>query len=246
VALPVLARKPEGRRVRRALKVLRQMTRTAGASRDLDVMAGLLDRHLKETPVHSPELKLLRRRLMEARRRSHRRMADGMLDLEIAGLRRDLRVVQSRHAESLFTVLLRLRQARDAQGEEAAAALRRLDDAYAPEALHRLRVKLRRLRYLAELQDAVRAQQSDAAALFKQLQDGLGQVQDHFLLSSWMGVQAGRAASRGAAALQAEAAALAAQFLARSRDHHAQVLATRPLERVEQALNAMGRTRGAA
>jgi hypothetical protein len=37
VALPLLAKKPEGRRVRRSLEVLRELTRTAGGSRDLDV-----------------------------------------------------------------------------------------------------------------------------------------------------------------------------------------------------------------
>jgi CHAD domain-containing protein len=246
VALPVLARKPEGKRVRRALKTLREMTRTAGASRDFDVMAVALDASIKQTGDHSPEMKVLRRRLLDARRRSHARMADGMLDLEIAALRRDLRAIQQRHAESLFTVLLRTRQARDAKGEEALAILHRLQDSFEPEALHALRRRLRRLRYLAELMDTVRAQQSEAPALFKQLQDGLGQVQDTFLLSSWMAVQAGRAAGRNADALHAHASALATQFLARSREHHAAVLALRPIDRVSEALAAMGRARGVA
>jgi CHAD domain-containing protein len=246
VALPILARKPEGKRVRRALKILRQMTRTAGASRDLDVMVTLLDGHMKELPVHSPALKVLRRRLLDARRRSQRRMADGMLDLEIAGVRRDLRAIQGRHAESVFTVLLRLRQARDAEGEEVAAILVRLREAFEPEALHQLRIKLRRLRYLAELLDAVRAQQSEAPALFKLLQDGLGHIHDAFMLSAWAGAQAGRAASRGQAEMQAEAAALSAHFLGRSREHHAALLSIQPVERVHEALNAMGRSRGAA
>jgi CHAD domain-containing protein len=246
VALPLLARKPEGKRVRRALRTLRQMTRTAGASRDFDVMAVSLDQYIKQSGEGSPEMKLLRRRLLDARRRSHGRMAEGMLDLEIAALRRDLRAVQERHAESLFTVLLRMRQARDANGDEVLAILHRLEDSYQPETLHLLRRRLRRLRYLAELQNAVRAQESEAPALFKQLQDGLGLVQDNFLLSSWMGVQAGRAAGRGEAALHAQASALAAHFLARSREHHAAVLALRPLDRVAEALSAMGRARGAA
>src|SRR5262245_48114862 len=38
VALPLLSLRPDGRRVRRAVTLLRDLTRAAGASRDLDVM----------------------------------------------------------------------------------------------------------------------------------------------------------------------------------------------------------------
>jgi CHAD domain-containing protein len=170
VGLPVLARKPEGKRVRRSLRILRQMTRTAGASRDHDVMAGLLEVRLKALPAQSPALRVLRRRLQEARGRSRRRMANGLLDLEIATLRRDLRRAVARRGDALFTVLLRLRQARDSEGEEASTALLRLQDAFEPDALHRLRIVVRRLRYLAEVLDVLRGQPSEAPACCRQLQ----------------------------------------------------------------------------
>jgi CHAD domain-containing protein len=243
VGLPVLARKPQGKRVRRSLKILRQMTRTAGSSRDLDVMVSLLDERMKELRAHPLPLKALRRRLIAARSRSRRRMAQGMLDLEIARVRRDLRAVQARRAEPLFTVLLRLRQARDVEGSAAISALLELQDRFDPEALHRVRIRLRRLRYLAELLDGVRGQPSEAPALLKQLQDALGVLNDTYLLSRWSGEQAARSASRGQEDLSAEAAALREEFLARSRSHHKALLESHPVEVVDRALTAMGRSR---
>jgi CHAD domain-containing protein len=246
VGLPVLARKPDGKRVRRSLKILRQLTRTASSSRDLDVMVSLLEARMKELRVHAAPLKALRRRLLSARGRSRRRMAQGMLDLEIARVRRDLRAVLARRADALFTVLLRLRQARDAQGDAALAALLKLQDTFDPEALHRLRILVRRLRYLGELLDGVRGQPSDAPALFKQLQDALGVLNDSFLLSRWAGEQAARSASRGQGEISAEAAALQAEFVARSRGHHRALLETQPVELLTRALAALGRARDVA
>jgi CHAD domain-containing protein len=243
VGLPVLARKPRGKRVRRSLKILRQLTRTASSSRDLDVMVSLLEERLKALRVHGLPLKSLRRRLIAARSRSRRRMAQGMLDLEIARVRRDLRAVLARRADALFTVLLRLRQARDTEGNAAVDALLKLQDTFDPEALHRVRIRVRRLRYLGELLDGVRGQPSEAPALLKQLQDALGVLNDTYLLSRWAGEQATRSASRGQAEVSTEAAALQAEFLDRSRAHHRALLESQPVEVLNRALAAMGRAR---
>src|SRR5258706_16473109 len=54
-ALPHLARRPEGARARRALRVLRQLARTASVSRDLDVISGLLGEWLKQDPAVTPD-----------------------------------------------------------------------------------------------------------------------------------------------------------------------------------------------
>lgn len=246
VALPVLATRPEGKRGRRALKILRQMTRTAGASRDHDVMVGLLDGHMKKAREPSAALRLLRRRLINARSRSRRRMTDGLLDLEIATLRRDLRHLMARHGEALFTVLVRVRQARDAEGGHAVTALSRLQDAFDPETLHRLRIKVRRLRYLAELLDVLRGQQSEASPLLKQLQDMLGAIRDHHLLATWAAGQAARGAPSDSAEQRQEASALEARFAAESRAHHRALLASQPRDMLHRALEAMGRARGVA
>ncbi|HEY6554694.1 MAG TPA: CHAD domain-containing protein, partial [Vicinamibacteria bacterium] len=98
-ALPLLARKPEGRRVHRALRVLRELARTAGASRDLDVGLELLTDRLHAVSPVDPEQRLLRTRLRAARARSRTRMAEALMDLEIARLRRDLRAVVAKGGE---------------------------------------------------------------------------------------------------------------------------------------------------
>ncbi|MFI5184206.1 MAG: CHAD domain-containing protein, partial [Vicinamibacteria bacterium] len=87
VALPLLARKPRGRRVREALAILRDVTRAGGGSRDLDVGLALLETRLKASGIATPELANLRRRLRSARARSRGRMAEELLDLPISRLR---------------------------------------------------------------------------------------------------------------------------------------------------------------
>jgi CHAD domain-containing protein len=173
-------------------------------------------------------------------------MAEALLDLEIAALRRHLRAVLARRADGVFPVLRRLRESRNALGAATLAAMDALGDRYEPAALHRLRIRVRRLRYLGELSDALRGQSSAAPAELKALQDRLGLVQDAWLLASWFGRQAAAAQARGDAALAKEARAQRAFFLEASRAHHATFLAGRPADAVRRALATMARSRSAA
>src|SRR5688572_20793086 len=70
VALPHLARRPRGRRVRRALLELQRLTRAAGASRDYDVMLTLFEERLQHVRTRTAEQTVLLRRLRSARVRS--------------------------------------------------------------------------------------------------------------------------------------------------------------------------------
>ncbi|PYQ20034.1 MAG: hypothetical protein DMF81_19925, partial [Acidobacteria bacterium] len=54
VALPLLARKPHGRRVRRARRILRQLTRAGGTSRDMDVSLSLFEERVKKIGPLTP------------------------------------------------------------------------------------------------------------------------------------------------------------------------------------------------
>jgi CHAD domain-containing protein len=243
VALPLLARHPHGRRVRRSLKVLKQVTRAGGASRDLDVAVTLLAARAAEPTA---ELAILRRRLRDARGRSRTRMAEGLLDLEIAELRRHLRATVSRRADGLFVVLRRLRETRTALGTEALSLLDALGDRYEPAALHRLRIRTRRLRYIAEIADAFRAQSTTAADDLKALQDRLGVVQDTHVIAEWFGRQAAIAEAKGQADLAREARAQRAYFLDLSQGHHRDFLAAGPADVIRRALAAMAGSRSAA
>jgi len=243
VALPLLAKKPEGRRVKRALAILRQLTRAAGMGRDLDVVVPLFERRLADLGTPSPEQLVLRRRLRAARTRARTRMAESLLDIEIARVRRDLRRVVARKAEGVFTVMARLRDARDAEGAPLLDGFETIGDRYLPEELHALRRRARRLRYAAEVSDAIRGETTEAPAILKGLQDAIGVLHDHQMLAAWLRRQA---ALRSRPALAEAALAELAFFEERSRELHAQLLESRPREAVLRALDAMGQSRSAA
>jgi CHAD domain-containing protein len=154
-----------------------------------------------EAVLPTAEEKKMRQRLRSARTRSRGRMAEALLDLEIARLRRDLRLVASERACDLFTVMARVRTARDERGEALLADFVALGDRYDPEALHALRRQSRRLRYIAEVQDALlRDLTSEAPTLFKSLQDRVGGLHDVHVLARWLEARGKAAREHGRAA----------------------------------------------
>ena len=162
------------------------------------------------------------------------------MDLEIATLRRHLRRTLSRRGEGLFGVLLRLGQQRDARGASLLAALAWLGEDYDPDALHRLRIGARRLRYMAELSEGLKGTPAEASALFKDVQERLGHIRDAYVLSAWLGKQAESARSRGRETLAAEAAAQQAWFLESSRSQHREFLKADVAATVTRGLEALG------
>jgi CHAD domain-containing protein len=246
VALPHLARRPERKRVRRAMTELRRLTRAAGLSRDLDVMLAGFEERLQHVRTRSREQAVLLGRLRSARTRSRGRMAENLLDLEIARLRRDLRAIVARKGERLFTVLLSLSQLQGSEGGALLATFETLGSRFDPDALHRLRIRARRLRYAAELDADITKHTSEAPEALKRLQEQLGQIRDLYLVSVWLGAQAAAADARGRTALAAEARKHEGYFLHQSRARHRELLETNPLARLQEALKSMGQHRPAA
>jgi CHAD domain-containing protein len=238
VALPLLATKPHGRRVRRALAILRDLTRGGGISRDLDVGLALLEERLRSLG-ESRERAILRRRLRSARTRSRTTMADVLLDLDIAKLRRHLRAIVSRGAQGVFTVILRLREVREG-AEDFLEDLRLEAGRYDPEALHRLRRRTRRLRYALEMSDEIRGQESEGPGLMKQLQDLLGLSHDAHVLAGWLERQATAAQAAGDVPLAEEARSLQAFFLDRSHEQHRSYMEADPPALARRALENLG------
>jgi CHAD domain-containing protein len=238
VAIPLLADKPSGRRVRRTLRLLRGLCRTGGLSRDLDVGVALLDAELARIGP-TPERRILRRRLVAARSRARTRMAEALLDLEIARLRRDLRVL-TRRADGFFAVSRRLRESRTVEGAALLAAVAALADRFEPAALHRIRRQVRRLRYAAEVSASLRGQPAPAGGEFRTLQDHLGRLHDSYVLSAWFARQAASCAARGDAAVAREAKALHALFLQAAQAQHREFLALPPADIISRALASMG------
>jgi CHAD domain-containing protein len=239
VALPILARHPSGKPVQKSLKILRRLTRAGGIGRDLDVVVSLFDARLRESEV-GPEAAVLRRRLKAARRRSRGQLAEALLDIEIARLRRHLRVVMRHRSDGLFLALRRLAQVRDDQGAQALALLQEAGPAFDPALLHRIRRRVRRLRYAAETLGELKGQPAPAVVDLKALQDRLGALHDTFVLSQWFERQAAGARRVGASALAGEARAQQQHFLATSQMHHREFLAAAPAEAIRRSLAAMG------
>ncbi|HEV7502021.1 MAG TPA: CHAD domain-containing protein, partial [Vicinamibacteria bacterium] len=239
VALPLLGRKPAGKRVRRSLRLLRGMTRTGGISRDLDVSVALLDEEIARSGI-TAQRRVLQRRLKAARARGRSRMAEALLDLEIARLRRDLRLL-ARQGDGFFAVLRRLRETREREGAETLALLTALGDRFDPVELHRLRRCVRRLRYAAELSGALKGQMPSGAE-FRALQNELGALHDTHVLAGWLESQARAGAARGESAVSETAAALQAVFLTASQAHHRAFLAASPEELIARALAGMGQS----
>jgi CHAD domain-containing protein len=244
VALPLLSCKGRGRRLKRALKVLRQLTREIGAGRDLDVLRGLLEEHAATTRPARPEQVALIRRIRAARTRARGQVAEAVLDLDIDGLRQDLRRLLRHGAADGTTVLARVLAVRETEGEALLRGFSRVGERNRPVELHALRRRIRRLRYTAEVEDALRGEASRAHALWKRLQDGIGTLHDHHVLAGWLDAEARSADARGNADLARAARRERRFFLGEGRRLHREFLQLRPADLALRALEAMERPPG--
>jgi CHAD domain-containing protein len=240
VALPLLVAKPEGRRAERARSLLRQLTRAAGSSRDLDVLLESYDERLKELPSRSEEQQLLRHRLASARRRSRARMVDNLLDLEIAQLRGDLAGMIARGGPPPSVVCERFAAMSAREFEFLHEGFTRIGAQLDADKLHALRRRARRLRYSVEVFDQVRNFESAAAKPWKTLQELIGVIHDYHVLAEWFDIQAKSDRERGKDAL-AEASWDEAAW-ARMAMHrvHAEFLAAEPIAIVARGMAALG------
>jgi CHAD domain-containing protein len=239
VALPLLVARPKGRRLTQALKVLRQLTRAIGAGRDLDVSLGLLEDRLAEQKAATPEQRALLSRLRQARARARGTVAEAVMDLDIDGLRRNLRALLQKGAADSTTVLARVVALREHEGADLLRGFSHVGERYLPVQLHALRRCARRLRYAAEVEDAVRGTESRAPELWKRLQDGIGAIHDHHVLVHWLDEQARLAESRGNLPLARAARRERRAFAVAGREAHRALLARRPADLALRALAAM-------
>jgi len=246
VALPLLALKPAGRRVRRVRRALRDLTRDAGRGRDLDVLVTLFQDRLNTVDPPSAAQREILRRLRVARTRARRQMVAGLSSSNVSRLKHDLRRLRSRGPADIFTVAARIRVARRAEGESLRLGLDAVGERYDPDALHALRRIVRRLRYTCEVDDGLRGQESGVAAVWKQLQDAIGVLHDVHVLASWLGDLGRRAAEEERSLLAAATRVEREAFEAEGRRLHAELMRTGPAETVARALAAMDRGRSAA
>jgi CHAD domain-containing protein len=236
-ALPLLAIKPHGRRVRHVRRALHALARTGGESRDLDVGLELLVGRAGVLGTSHPR-RVLIARLRRARTRAHRVMVDAIAELDIQALRHELRVVLARGSKPATVVRQRIARTRARRGDALLAQISAHARRFDSEALHRLRRGARRMRYVAEIADAMRGEDSTLPEEFKRVQEELGHLHDAAVLADWLSAAANALRDDDPAAA-AEARTLERFFRNLARKHHRAFLADPPGLRVRRALLAL-------
>jgi CHAD domain-containing protein len=236
VALPVAARKPAARRVRRSLKRLRALTRLAGQGRDFDVGAALFDSEAPQAEVAPIVVRLLHDRLAATRSRAHRKLAKALAGFDATRLREDLDTLMARGGADPGESALRLGSARRKRARMALAELRALGRHFAPMALHAIRRHCRWLRYAAELDRALFGAGASAVRRFKDLQDILGKLHDAFVLAEWIALAATYWEAQGRNARAAAVRVVSAHFRDRAQALHHRFLSIKTAYLLESSL----------
>ena len=227
-ALPVL--EGEKRGVKRLRRDLRTLTRALGPVRELDVTLGLVVRMLHDEPTLDKALEAMRVKLMERRLRRRARLLREMDEVDIAGLLARIRALATPGARPATpkTPLDRdqIRRRMVDRAQRVAKAVDRAGALYAPEALHDVRLAVKKLRYAVELGRARRVRGAARAATgLRRFQDLLGEWRDWQMFST----HASRV--QGALAVDdeqlADFTALAARVEDRCRALHADFMAAR-------------------
>jgi CHAD domain-containing protein len=247
-ALPiVLAQAPAGRsaRLRRAF---RRVTRALGPLREVDVTLQLLDEVAAGDERAAPVLAQLRERLEREREVRRQQMLTSLdtIDFEalVSRIERlmDDRADEADEARALPAAIagtLGLRVARRVRVLER--AVEQAGGLYAVESLHRVRIAIKKLRYVLELAYEMKQLPSRRAlTLLRDVQAALGHLHDHQVLASWIRRVASDQADPGAVA------DLLDRIEARSRTEHARYIKLRPrvIAAAEQALTALTPSRG--
>lgn len=227
-ALPVVgADRP--RAARRLRRDLRSLTRALGPVRELDVTLGLVVRLLHDEPELDVALETIRVRLMERRLRCRRRLLRRVDAADVAAILARVRALAAGAPAGRSRVAVDRAALRRRIATRAASLSRAIDGAgalYAPEALHRVRIAVKKLRYSVELGRAARiAGAARAAVRLRRTQDLLGEWHDWQVLSSHASRVQG-ATDPGDARL-ADFTALAARVEDRCRALHADFMRER-------------------
>ena len=138
-------------------------------------------------------------------------------------------------------MLARIVAVREAEGAELLWGFSHVGERYRPVPLRALRRRARRLRYAAEVEDALRGEDSRAPALWKKLQGAIGVLHDHHVLAGGLEEQSRTAAARGQTSVSRSARREQLYFDREARRLHRALLETRPADLTLRALEAMAR-----
>jgi len=237
--LSLLAWKPGGKRSKRVERLLRDLARAAGRSRDLDVAAELMESLVPARGRTAKARATLCRSCAGERARRHALGRDALLDLDVAELRRGLRRIAAQATPSPGDLIERLQAVTSSQGAKIVECVATAGRRYDAEALHEIRRRARRLRYSAEIADDILGYAGAAAKDWRWLQTRLGDLHDRDVLSAWLAERAGRAERSGNPELASAARAAGARVARDARRLHRDYLAAGPAGLIARALEAM-------
>jgi CHAD domain-containing protein len=180
-AVPVLSEGLHGAKAGKATRKIRRLTRALGAVRELDVTLHLIDELGAKPGVPRPALAEVRAHVIEAREKRRAVMHDRLEGVDIDKLAKRLASVRDALAKPSpdhnWRTVLASRIA--SRGRRLVDAIAEAGQIYGPEALHRVRIATKKLRYAMELADESGA--APAARIVRTLrkaQDTLGRLHD--------------------------------------------------------------------
>jgi CHAD domain-containing protein len=189
-AVPVLTEGLHGSKRGKATRKIRRLTQALGSVRELDVTLGLIDELADRPGVARSALAAVRASVIEERERRRKMMNERLETVNLEKL--------SRRLTSVRAALLNPTPDHNWRGVLAARIARRarrLDKAidaagqiYAPEALHRVRIAAKKLRYALEIaHESAGAPCAATLRTIKRVQDTLGRLHDLQILQHHVG-----------------------------------------------------------
>ena len=181
-AVPLLTEGLHGTKAGKARRKIRKITRALGAVRELDVTLHLIDELASKPGVPRPALADVRAHVIEAREQRREVMLERLKDVDTDKLDRRLASVRDALRQPMPThhnwrSVLSSRVA--ARGRRLSEAIHEAGQIYAPEALHRVRIATKKLRYAVELADESGAVPSAILVrTLRKVQDTLGRLHD--------------------------------------------------------------------
>ena len=184
--VPVLASGLADPKIRRARKQIRRVTRALGASRELDVTVALLDELANRAELPRLALEHVRAQVVKQRDARREVMSRGLAKVNLTKLVRrldSLREALEKAASEPWRRVLTTRIVKRSRRLEQ--SVREAGQIYDAERLHRVRLAVKKLRYVLELAaDTGAAGARPAVRLLKRTQDTLGRLHDLQVLQS--------------------------------------------------------------
>jgi CHAD domain-containing protein len=187
--LPILVGDHPSERWQELQGRFRKTGRALGRARDVDVSLELLNEIEQRSPAAAPAAAAVRSRLMPEQVRRRRRLIKRLerQHLEALGGLRAIAAHATGNGRALWRTPpahRRLAAAIAANADLAQEAITHASGVYFPRRAHRVRVALKKLRYLVELLDRGDGGRRPALRVLKRAQETLGQIHDREVLSA--------------------------------------------------------------